>query len=40
MVGMFSYAGMPYEDAEQNLRLFASDVAPRLKQATGTTRAA
>jgi alkanesulfonate monooxygenase SsuD/methylene tetrahydromethanopterin reductase-like flavin-dependent oxidoreductase (luciferase family) len=40
MVGMFSYAGMPYADAEQNLRLFAGDVAPRLKHATGTPRAA
>jgi len=40
MVGMFSYAGMPYEDAEQSLRLFASDVLPRLKQSPGATRAA
>jgi alkanesulfonate monooxygenase SsuD/methylene tetrahydromethanopterin reductase-like flavin-dependent oxidoreductase (luciferase family) len=29
--GVFSYAGMPYDMAEQNLRLFASDVVPRLK---------
>ena len=29
--GVFSYAGMPYDLAEQNLRLFASDVLPRLK---------
>ncbi|MBV9419906.1 MAG: LLM class flavin-dependent oxidoreductase [Alphaproteobacteria bacterium] len=29
--GVFSYAGMPYDMAEQNLRLFASDVLPRLK---------
>jgi alkanesulfonate monooxygenase SsuD/methylene tetrahydromethanopterin reductase-like flavin-dependent oxidoreductase (luciferase family) len=29
--GVFSYAGMPYEMAEQNLRLFASEVMPRLK---------
>jgi alkanesulfonate monooxygenase SsuD/methylene tetrahydromethanopterin reductase-like flavin-dependent oxidoreductase (luciferase family) len=29
--GVFSYAGMPYEMAEQNLRLFASDVLPKLK---------
>jgi alkanesulfonate monooxygenase SsuD/methylene tetrahydromethanopterin reductase-like flavin-dependent oxidoreductase (luciferase family) len=29
--GVFSYAGMPYEVAEQSLRLFASDVVPRLK---------
>jgi len=30
--GVFSYAGMPYEMAEKNLRLFASEVVPRLKQ--------
>ena len=29
--GIFSYAGMPYDMAEQNMRLFASDVMPRLK---------
>lgn len=29
--GVFSYAGMPYDMAEQSLRLFASDVVPRLK---------
>jgi len=29
--GVFSYAGMPYEMAEQNLRLFASEVMPKLK---------
>jgi alkanesulfonate monooxygenase SsuD/methylene tetrahydromethanopterin reductase-like flavin-dependent oxidoreductase (luciferase family) len=29
--GVFSYAGMPYDMAEQNLRLFASEVLPRLK---------
>jgi alkanesulfonate monooxygenase SsuD/methylene tetrahydromethanopterin reductase-like flavin-dependent oxidoreductase (luciferase family) len=29
--GVFSYAGMPYDMAEQNLRLFASDVLPKLK---------
>ncbi|MBL6852558.1 MAG: LLM class flavin-dependent oxidoreductase [Alphaproteobacteria bacterium] len=29
--GVFSYAGMPYAMAEENLRLFASDVLPRLK---------
>ncbi len=29
--GVFSYAGMPYEDAERSMRLFASDVLPRLK---------
>jgi alkanesulfonate monooxygenase SsuD/methylene tetrahydromethanopterin reductase-like flavin-dependent oxidoreductase (luciferase family) len=29
--GVFSYAGMPYEMAEDSMRLFASDVMPRLK---------
>jgi alkanesulfonate monooxygenase SsuD/methylene tetrahydromethanopterin reductase-like flavin-dependent oxidoreductase (luciferase family) len=29
--GVFSYAGMPYEIAEKNLKLFASKVMPRLK---------
>ncbi len=31
-VGVFSYAGMPYEDAERSLRLFAAEVMPRLKK--------
>ena len=31
-VGVFSYAGMPLEDAENNMRLFASQVMPRLKE--------
>ena len=30
-VGVFSYAGMPLEDAENSMRLFASQVMPRLK---------
>jgi alkanesulfonate monooxygenase SsuD/methylene tetrahydromethanopterin reductase-like flavin-dependent oxidoreductase (luciferase family) len=30
-VGVFSYAGMPIEEAERNMRLFARDVAPRLR---------
>jgi hypothetical protein len=30
--GVFSYAGMPYEDAEASMRLFASDVMPELKK--------
>jgi alkanesulfonate monooxygenase SsuD/methylene tetrahydromethanopterin reductase-like flavin-dependent oxidoreductase (luciferase family) len=36
-VGLFSYAGMPWEEAERNLRLFASDVMPKLqsRQITG-----
>jgi len=31
-VGVFSYAGMPYEDAERNLRLFANEVMPQLQR--------
>jgi alkanesulfonate monooxygenase SsuD/methylene tetrahydromethanopterin reductase-like flavin-dependent oxidoreductase (luciferase family) len=31
-VGVFSYAGMPYEEAERSLRLFAAEVMPELKQ--------
>ena len=30
--GVFSYAGMPYEDAEASLRLFASEVMPELQK--------
>ena len=30
--GVFSYAGMPYDIAEANLRLFASEVMPALKK--------
>ena len=29
--GVFSYAGMPYEDAERSMRLFARTVLPRLR---------
>ncbi|HZP35930.1 MAG TPA: LLM class flavin-dependent oxidoreductase [Methylomirabilota bacterium] len=31
-VGVFSYAGMPYEEAERNLRLFAGEVMPELQR--------
>jgi alkanesulfonate monooxygenase SsuD/methylene tetrahydromethanopterin reductase-like flavin-dependent oxidoreductase (luciferase family) len=31
-VGVFSYAGMPYDEAERNMRLFAKDVMPELKK--------
>jgi len=31
-VGVFSYAGMPYEDAERSMRLFAAEVMPALKK--------
>ena len=30
--GVFSYGGMPYDDAEANLRLFAAEVMPELKK--------
>ena len=30
--GVFSYAGMPYDLAEANLRLFAAEVMPELKK--------
>jgi alkanesulfonate monooxygenase SsuD/methylene tetrahydromethanopterin reductase-like flavin-dependent oxidoreductase (luciferase family) len=30
-VGVFSYAGMPYDEAERNMRLFAAEVMPELK---------
>jgi alkanesulfonate monooxygenase SsuD/methylene tetrahydromethanopterin reductase-like flavin-dependent oxidoreductase (luciferase family) len=33
--GVFSYAGMPVEDAEKSMRLFASDVMPELKKLNG-----
>src|SRR5213594_2362282 len=31
-VGVFSYAGMPYDEAERNLRLFAREVMPELQK--------
>ncbi|HEV8677168.1 MAG TPA: LLM class flavin-dependent oxidoreductase [Methylomirabilota bacterium] len=31
-VGVFSYAGMPYEEAERNMRLFAREVLPALQK--------
>ena len=33
--GVFSYAGMPMEDAEKSLRLFAKEVMPELKKLNG-----
>jgi alkanesulfonate monooxygenase SsuD/methylene tetrahydromethanopterin reductase-like flavin-dependent oxidoreductase (luciferase family) len=33
--GVFSYAGMPIEDAEKSLRLFAREVMPELKKLNG-----
>ena len=38
--GVFSYAGMPWAEAERNIRLFASDVLPRLKQVGTVAQAA
>ena len=32
LVTAFSYGGMPYDDAEQSMRLFASEVMPELKR--------
>jgi hypothetical protein len=29
--GIFSYAGMPWDDAERSMRLFAREVMPALK---------
>ena len=34
-VGVFSYAGMPYEDAERSMRLFAREVMPALQKLGG-----
>src|SRR6185503_12374053 len=31
-VGVFSYAGMPYDEAERNMRLFAREVMPELRK--------
>ena len=31
-IGVFSYAGMPYDIAESNMRLFADKVMPELKK--------
>jgi alkanesulfonate monooxygenase SsuD/methylene tetrahydromethanopterin reductase-like flavin-dependent oxidoreductase (luciferase family) len=31
-VGVFSYAGMPYDEAEQNMRLFAREVMPEIQK--------
>jgi alkanesulfonate monooxygenase SsuD/methylene tetrahydromethanopterin reductase-like flavin-dependent oxidoreductase (luciferase family) len=33
-VGVFSYAGMPYDEAERNMRLFAREVMPELQKLT------
>jgi alkanesulfonate monooxygenase SsuD/methylene tetrahydromethanopterin reductase-like flavin-dependent oxidoreductase (luciferase family) len=38
--GIFSYAGMPWADAERSMRLFARDVMPRLKAVGASARSA
>ena len=35
--GVFSYAGMPWDEAERNLRLFAGQVLPRVKELDAVT---
>ena len=35
--GCFRYAGMPYDEAERNMRLFARDVLPELKKVPAPT---
>jgi len=37
-VGVFSYAGMPYDEAERNMRLFAKSVMPALQALDADTR--
>ncbi len=38
-VGVFSYAGMPWEEAERNMRLFAREVMPEVKKIDVAARA-
>ncbi|HCO60234.1 MAG TPA: LLM class flavin-dependent oxidoreductase, partial [Porticoccaceae bacterium] len=33
--GVFSYGGMPYEDVEKSLRLFAREVLPEVRKLPG-----
>jgi hypothetical protein len=39
-VGVFSYAGMPYNEAEESMRLFSREVLPELKKVEVAKRAA
>ncbi|PYN91262.1 MAG: LLM class flavin-dependent oxidoreductase [Candidatus Rokuibacteriota bacterium] len=39
-VGVFSYAGLPYDEVERNMRLFAREVMPELRKLGGRTSAA
>jgi hypothetical protein len=34
-IAVFSYGGMPHEEAERNLRLFAAEVLPKLQREEG-----
>jgi alkanesulfonate monooxygenase SsuD/methylene tetrahydromethanopterin reductase-like flavin-dependent oxidoreductase (luciferase family) len=38
-VGVFSYAGMPYDEAERSMRLFAAEVMPELRKLAVTPAA-
>jgi len=39
-VGVFSYAGMPYDEAERNMRLFVKEVMPEVKKLAAVAPAA
>jgi alkanesulfonate monooxygenase SsuD/methylene tetrahydromethanopterin reductase-like flavin-dependent oxidoreductase (luciferase family) len=39
-VGVFSYAGMPYDEAERNMRLFAAEVMPALQKDSSAAKTA
>jgi alkanesulfonate monooxygenase SsuD/methylene tetrahydromethanopterin reductase-like flavin-dependent oxidoreductase (luciferase family) len=39
-VGVFSYAGMPYDEAERSMRLFAAEVMPQVRKLAATPPAA
>ena len=39
-IGVFSYAGMPYDEAERNMRLFVKEVMPEVKKLAAVAPAA
>ena len=39
-VGVFSYGGMPFAEAERNLKAFAKEVAPELRKVRPAAKAA